>query len=55
MLFAALLTVKLFNGRPGQMICPASIQSRATIGLPAKRLRMAFCLRADSGPILRAY
>ena len=36
-LFAALLKAKLFNGRPRQMICPASIQSRATIGPPAKR------------------
>ena len=28
---------KLFYGRPRQMICPVSIQSRATIGPPAKR------------------
>ena len=36
-LFSALLTAKLFNGRSRQMICPTSIQSRATIGPPAKR------------------
>ena len=36
-LFAALWTAKLFNGRPRQMICPASIQCWATIGPPAKR------------------
>ena len=34
---------------------PASIQPRATIGLPVKRLRMAFHWPADSGTILFAY
>ena len=36
-LFAAQWTAKLFNGRPWQMICPASSRSGATIGPLAKR------------------
>ena len=41
---AALWTEKLINGRPRQMICQAGIQSRATIGPPAKRRSDGFLL-----------
>ena len=38
-----------------QRLCPASIQCRTTICPPAKRLKMAFPWRVDSGPLSDVY